>query len=246
MAKNPNTQYYETFRAVPKEAQKTINGGRLNGFTDINPMWRIKSLTEVFGPAGIGWYTEEVERWSEASGQEKAVFVKVNLYIKADGEWSKPIVGIGGSKVLTNERSGQYLNDEAYKMAYTDALSICCKALGMGADIYYSKDCKSTDNRTKYDLGGGEPAAPARRQPAPAPQPEPREDLTYKPLANEVYWKLVECYARGVQMKSGVDAKRKFIMSTHAGQKEIDKFLLDVQDYKANLEEGTIQPTETK
>lgn len=39
---------------TPKEAQKTIKGGRLNGFTDINPMWRFKVLTECFGPCGIG------------------------------------------------------------------------------------------------------------------------------------------------------------------------------------------------
>ena len=50
-----NLELYEAFRAVPETAQKTIKGGRLNGMTDINPMWRIKTLTERFGPCGIGW-----------------------------------------------------------------------------------------------------------------------------------------------------------------------------------------------
>ena len=45
-----NMNLYEAFRAVPKDAQKTIGAGKLKGFTDINPMWRIKLLTETFGP----------------------------------------------------------------------------------------------------------------------------------------------------------------------------------------------------
>ena len=50
-----NLELYEKFRAVPQEAQKAIGGGRLKGMTDINPMWRLKVLTEQFGPCGIGW-----------------------------------------------------------------------------------------------------------------------------------------------------------------------------------------------
>lgn len=46
---------YNSAREVPKEAQKPITGGRLNGMTDISPMWRVKKMTELFGPAGIGW-----------------------------------------------------------------------------------------------------------------------------------------------------------------------------------------------
>ena len=51
-----NLHYYEKFRNVPAEAQKSIGGGRLKGMTDINPMWRIKVLTEQFGVCGFGWY----------------------------------------------------------------------------------------------------------------------------------------------------------------------------------------------
>ena len=52
-----NMSYYEMGRAVPEEAKKQFNNGSFSG-TDINPMWRIKKLTEMFGPAGIGWYSE--------------------------------------------------------------------------------------------------------------------------------------------------------------------------------------------
>jgi hypothetical protein len=141
-----NLEIYNAFRAVPKEAKKTINGGRLKGFTDVNPMFRIKSLTERFGACGFGWYIEEVERWTEVSGKEQVCFVKIHLFVKIGEEWSKPIVGIGGSSLVAKESKGLYLSDEAYKMAYTDAISIACKALGMAADVYYEKD------RTKYDV----------------------------------------------------------------------------------------------
>lgn len=143
---NDKMKYYDMLRAVPEEAQKTIQGGRLKGFTDINPMWRIKMLTSVFGPCGLGWYIEEVDRWTEASGEQRAAFVKIHLFFRQGDEWSRPIVGIGGSSLVSMEKSGAYLSDEAYKMAYTDAISVACKALGMGADVYFEKD------RTKYNM----------------------------------------------------------------------------------------------
>lgn len=134
-------QIYNNVRKVPDNAVRPIEAGRLKGKSDINPMWRIKVLTEQFGPCGIGWYSEILKEWLEtgASG-EIAAFVNINLYIKVDGEWSKPIPGIGGSMFVANERNGLYVSDECYKMAYTDAISVACKALGVGADVYWDKD----------------------------------------------------------------------------------------------------------
>lgn len=139
-----NLDLWEKVRACPKEAQKEIKGGRLSGMTDINPVWRMKTLTEQYGPCGIGWYYEITDRWTEnGDNGQIAVFVQINLYVK-DKEWSKPIVGVGGSMFVAKEKSGPYTSDEAYKMALTDAISVSCKALGIAADIYWSKD------NTKY------------------------------------------------------------------------------------------------
>ena len=141
-----NMKIYNAVSEVPANAQKPISGGRLSGMTDINPMWRIRVLTEQFGAVGIGWYYEILNRWIEdgASG-EKCAFVEIALYIKQGDEWSKPIVGTGGSKFIANERSGAYTSDEAYKMALTDAISVSCKALGIGANVYWAA------GRTKYN-----------------------------------------------------------------------------------------------
>lgn len=140
-----NLSIYNQVRAVPAEAQKYFNNGSFSG-TDINPMWRIKKLTETFGPCGIGWYTEMIERWEEEIGGEIVTNVSINLYVKMEGKWSKPIFGIGGNKALQvfAGRNGQpdrkKVSDEAYKMAYTDAISVAAKALGIGADIYWQND----------------------------------------------------------------------------------------------------------
>ena len=137
-------EIYDRVRSVPDEAKKSISAGRLKGMTDINPMWRIKKLTEEFGPCGIGWWTKVTDRWTETIGDETCAFVDLELYVKVGDEWSKPITGSGGSKLATKERSGVYVSDECYKMAETDALSVACKKLGIGADVYFSAD------RTKY------------------------------------------------------------------------------------------------
>lgn len=140
-----NLDLYQKVRSVPDSAKKTIKGGRTSGMTDINPMWRIKVLTEQFGPCGIGWYYIPTRKWLETSGNEIAAFVDIELYIKVDGEWSKPIPGNGGSMFASKEKSGIYVSDECYKMATTDAISVACKQLGIGADVYWDSD------RTKYN-----------------------------------------------------------------------------------------------
>lgn len=166
-----NLQIYNAVREVPKTAMKTIGAGRLKGMTDISPMWRIKCLTEQFGPCGIGWYYDIVEKWLEpGAGGEVAAFVRILLYIKYDGEWSKPIEGIGGSSFIASEKSGLHTSDECYKMALTDAISVACKALGMGADVYWQGD------NTKYQMYSQPQEQPAQVLPQiPAQQEQPKE-----------------------------------------------------------------------
>jgi hypothetical protein len=150
-----NLSIYEKVKSVPENAQKPIKAGRLKGMTDINPMWRIKVLTETFGVCGVGWKTEIVRSWIDAGANDEIVTnVEILLYIMVDGEWSDGIPGIGGSKIVSKESGGLYTNDECYKMAYTDAISVACKALGVGADIYWNENTKYTGN------GDGEPEKP--------------------------------------------------------------------------------------
>lgn len=147
-----NLEIYNKLKEVPEEAQKRITGGRLNGMTDIKPMWRIEKLTEVFGICGIGWKTKiKNKEILDGANGEKIAIVDIDLYVKIDGEWSDAIEGTGGSSFVTNETKGLYTSDECFKMAYTDAISVACKSLGMGADIYWgdSKYNKQQEITTK-------------------------------------------------------------------------------------------------
>lgn len=136
-----NLKIYDSVRYVPEAAQKKITGGRLNGYTDINPMWRIKTLTEQFGPVGVGWFIEITKQEIiQGPDAQMAAFVNILLFVKIGGEWSKGIFGTGGSSFVAQEKSGLYMSDECFKMALTDAISVACKMLGFGADIYWAKD----------------------------------------------------------------------------------------------------------
>ena len=205
-----NMKYFKVFGNTPKEAQRTIQGGNLAGKTDINPMWRIKALTEVFGPAGEGWRLTVRDCREVTAVGEVMAHVWLDLaYRLPAGHWSAPVPGFGGNKIA-GKGKGDALNDEAYKMAFTDALSQCCKTLGMSADIYYAKD------KTKYTA------------------PEVPQSRPYQPCDKDTYDKFVEAAAKGQLTPKGRTAEQSWISLTNAGPAEVQKFRNDVQDFQLN------------
>ena len=186
---NRNVRFYARVKEVPKEAQKSFDNGRFSG-TDINPMWRIQMLTELFGPCGFGWWTQNVKyEFVEAdvtqppsannptiTKKETSVFCELELVIKdpETGEVSQPIYGVGGNTYIAWGKYGPRASDEAKKMAYTDALSIACKSLGFGHNVWYQND------KTKYtinDVSKNE-----------APKEEPKK--TEEPFSDEAVEKI--------------------------------------------------------
>ena len=96
---------WDKVRTPPSEALKGIKGGRLSGFTDIDPVWRLEIMTETFGPVGVGWTFEIVDTWQATVGDEVCVFHNIRLKYRipdttvvpgAEG-WSEWIPGTGGS-----------------------------------------------------------------------------------------------------------------------------------------------------
>ena len=165
-----NMRIYNAVREVPPEAQKPIIGGRLKGMTDINPMWRLKRLTELFGPCGLGWRYDITHReFVPGANGEIACIVDIGLQVKEDGEWGDVIPGTGGAMYVSQERSSLHTDDEAPKKALTDALSVACKALGIGADVYFAKD------RTKYDNDDTQAQSTAQT-PQAAAEPKPSQN----------------------------------------------------------------------
>lgn len=196
-ATKKNLSVYEQARQVPASALKKILGGRLKGMSDINPMFRIKRITEIFGPCGFGWKYEIVNQKFETQGQEVKCFMQINLYVKMDDQWSEPIPGVGGADFVSREKNGLFVNDECEKMALTDALSVAMKALGVAADVYWDKDGKAvnTDSKYVYDtqpqqaqqqqiMNTAKPAPqPVQKPTQPTPQPYPELDMEKELLA---------------------------------------------------------------
>jgi hypothetical protein len=188
-----NLELYNKVREVPQEALKPITAGRLKGKSDINPMWRIKTLTEQFGMIGIGWYYDILEeRIEEGAKNEKCALIKIALYIKVDGEWSKPILGTGGSSFVANEKNGLYTNDECFKMALTDAISVCCKMLGIGANVYWDKD------KSKYQ----QPTQPIK------PPQQPKKE--YEKISDEQVQTLMELAGDKVELAKRIIKKYNY------------------------------------
>jgi len=177
-----NLKIWNELKSVPSAAKKKIGAGRLKGMTDIKPQWRLQMMTEQFGPIGIGWYYTPVKRWTEEYGGEISAHVELNVFIKDNDEWSKPINGVGGAMLLSMENvkdyeksvakdkyGSEYLkpfhSDEAYKMATTDALSVAMKQLGVAADVYMGL------SDSKYDKPEERPKT-ANKPPAPKASPE--------------------------------------------------------------------------
>lgn len=191
-----NMEIYNKLRAVPKEAQKPILAGRLKNMTDINPMWRIKALTETFGMCGFGWKYEITKQWTEhGAPNEIKAFCNINLYVKIGEEWSAAIPGTGGSALTTVEKNGPYVSDECMKMCLTDAISVACKALGVGADVYWQND------RDKYST-------------PPAMQNQPN-NISLNELNNTAQPKEYKCAVCGKPFEAFTDKSGK---TWNAGQ----------------------------
>lgn len=203
-SKEPSMMLWRKYAEPPAEALKSFDNGSFKG-TDISPMWRIRCLTEEFGPCGIGWYTEVVEHWSDvawSSDIEQCVttHVRIKLYYvdSQTGEWSKPVEAVGGNTMTLYSRKfkNTRVSDEAYKMAYTDAIGGACKMLGIGGSVYwergyskYERDYVEPQAAAPVPVRAGKPipteifGTPIEVVEEPAPKPkDTREEADYRVL----------------------------------------------------------------
>lgn len=213
-----NLWLYNEIQKVPSAAKREIKGGRMSGKTDINPMWRIKTLTQQFGPCGIGWkYTIEKQWVEHGANGVIAAFVNINLYFKTADGWSDAIPGTGGNMFIAKEAAGLYTSDECYKMALTDAISVACKALGMGADVYWDQDASKCD---KGNTGEDKPSkyVPPQR-PAPTQTPPQPQKATVAMIAELAKKKKLD----GETMKTLIQEQFGKSSSKDLTQAEIDK-----------------------
>lgn len=170
-------EIYQKLAQPPREALREIKAGRLSGKTDINPQWRYKAMTETFGLCGDGWTYKIKRMWTEPGPNEQVfAFAEVDLFTKIQADepyWSEPIPGIGGHMLIPRESKGLYANDEAFKMAVTDALSVAMKMLGMAADVY-----AGMWDGSKYKNGSnGHTEPPPKQAPKPTEVSKPQKEI---------------------------------------------------------------------
>ena len=143
---------------VPKDATKPFNNGRFKG-TDINRMWRIKVLTDMFGPAGVGWDWQIVETSTHKLEQDDRVVIfakgELKIWDYSTKMWSKPIIGYGGNDLVQSNKNGCRINDDAYKMVDTDAFGHACSKLGIGGSVYWDEGSKYTLEKAEDETNQG-------------------------------------------------------------------------------------------
>jgi len=128
-----NLKIWDALRRPPSEALKGFKrGGGFSG-TAIKPMWSIQAMTEHFGPCGEGWGITKPKFETFNANNEILVFCTVSIWWN---DLSNEVWGVGGDKILVSQSSGLRTDDEAFKKAYTDAITNALKYLGVGADIH--------------------------------------------------------------------------------------------------------------
>ena len=125
-----NVSLWNELVTTPPEYLKDFK--RAGGFAgkSIDPVYRVRRLTEMFGPVGKGWGVVQEDQWSEAGSGAFVVYVRGHVW------WRDT----DGTVYQTNSHTGGTVADrapdEVYKMAETDALGKCALDLGLAADVY--------------------------------------------------------------------------------------------------------------
>ncbi len=131
-----NTRIWDKLgKTDPAQTKGFTRSGGFKG-TAIKPIWCALKMTELFGPCGIGWGMTEPQFQVMPAVDEVMVYCTVGLWYSEEGVESKTVYGVGGDKVLVKQSSGLRSSDEAFKMAYTDALGNAMKFIGVAADIH--------------------------------------------------------------------------------------------------------------
>lgn len=123
-------------RTDPAHTKGFTRGGGFKG-TAIKPMWSYRRMTEEFGPCGIGWgVNEPTFQVVAGTDGEVLVYCTVGVWYAQGDAMARTIFGVGGDKVVNKFSSGLKSDDEAFKKAFTDAVTNALKLIGVGADVH--------------------------------------------------------------------------------------------------------------
>lgn len=176
----------------PKHTKPFKRTGGFSG-TAIKPMYTYHRLTEEFGPCGKGWGVNKPD-FTIAPGSEGETIV----YCTVEGWWSdddgKNIVfGVGGDKIITKNKWGLSSDDEAFKKAFTDALTNAFKMIGAGADVHmgmYDDNKYVNSIRNEFDKKNNDNVdkTPPQQNSKPESNDKPSVEYTIKANSSDEFY----------------------------------------------------------
>ena len=125
---------------------KPVSFGQ-RSFTAIDPMYQIRSATEVFGPVGQGWGWSSTTEIVHVSNGDSAVLAHVSVW---HGKPENVFGPFTGCRKFFEAAKGRMAED-APKMAVTDGLTKALSHLGFNADVFLGK---MDGNKYAADSGG--------------------------------------------------------------------------------------------
>lgn len=154
-----NTEIWDALgKTDPSQTKGFSRAGGFKG-TAVKPIWIQRRLTEQFGPAGVGWGVNEPKfETVHASEGEVLVYCTVSAW---HGSKENVLWGVGGDKAVSKNKNGLFVDDEAFKKAFTDAVGNAFKSLGVAADIHmglFDDDKYLSDVRKEFE--DADPPAP--------------------------------------------------------------------------------------
>lgn len=192
---NDNTQIWDKLGKTDPKHTKTFK--RAGGFegTAIKPMFSYRRMTEEFGPCGTGWGVgEPVFQVVQGDNREVLVYCTASIWYRAVDSDVATVYGVGGDKIVTYIKANEKYkrperwenDDEAFKKAFTDAVTNALKLIGVGADVHMGMfDDNKYVNTMQKEFSEPDPVK--------APDAKPTSAATMKRGLEEIDNDLIDC-----------------------------------------------------
>lgn len=189
-----NTALWDNLgRTDPKHTQQFTRGGGFKG-TAIKPMFSYRRMTEEFGPCGKGWGVGEPSFQIVPGPEgEMLVFCTASIWYRHE-EAECRVYGVGGDKAVGKNKYGLQTDDEAFKKAFTDAVTNALKLIGVGADVHMGLfDDNKYVNTMREEFADSPAPAPANTQTKSSSQL--KKDGEWGKIKGELDADLVDCHS---------------------------------------------------
>lgn len=218
----------------PGQTKQFTRSGGFRG-TAIKPMWSNQRMTQQFGPCGLGWGSNRPEFQIVPAGEEVMVYCTVGMwYIDPSSALNNIVYGVGGDKVVAKGKDGLRTDDEAFKKAYTDALSNAMKFIGVGADVHmglfddskyvqsvreeFTAEQKAQEDAVRQEVDRQREAAKGMTLVSTITQPPPELEWGYNKASGVLICRILD--AKQMQKK---DSKADFVCLQINGKVEGSK-----------------------